>query len=114
GRAGAFERSASASPNGHYVATELEDAQGTFTLSPAPTNGFDQRIDGVVVLTAAVAVTPGSAPGMDTLTMVATGSGDARTADSRNEDAPVLESASLSAAAVATEASEQEVPAVPS
>jgi hypothetical protein len=30
---------ASATPNGQYVATELEDAQGTFTLSPAPRNG---------------------------------------------------------------------------
>jgi hypothetical protein len=29
---------AAASPNGVYVATELEDAQGTFTLTPAPAN----------------------------------------------------------------------------
>jgi hypothetical protein len=39
---------ASASPNGQFVMTELEDAQGTFTLTPAPTNGFDPRIDGQV------------------------------------------------------------------
>jgi hypothetical protein len=42
---------ASVSPNGQYFATELEDAQGTFTLTPAPTNGFDPRIDAVVTLT---------------------------------------------------------------
>jgi hypothetical protein len=35
----AFQLVASASPNGQYVATELEDAQGTFTLTPAPCNG---------------------------------------------------------------------------
>jgi autotransporter-associated beta strand protein len=31
------------------VLTELGDAQGTFTLSPAPINGFDPRIDGRVL-----------------------------------------------------------------
>jgi hypothetical protein len=35
------------------VTTELEDAQGTFTLSPAPTNGFDPRIDSLVTLASA-------------------------------------------------------------
>ena len=27
--------------NGQYTATELEDAQGAFTLTPAPAGGFD-------------------------------------------------------------------------
>jgi hypothetical protein len=44
---------ASANPNGQYAATELEDAQGTFTLTPALTNSFDPRIDTMVMLTAA-------------------------------------------------------------
>jgi hypothetical protein len=49
----AFQLVASASPNGQYVATELEDAQGTFTLTPAPSNGFNPAIDGVVTLLSA-------------------------------------------------------------
>jgi hypothetical protein len=48
--AAAFELVASVSPSGQDVTTELEDAQGTFTLGPAPSNGFDPRIDGVVTL----------------------------------------------------------------
>jgi uncharacterized repeat protein (TIGR03803 family) len=56
----------SASPNGQYVTTELEDAQGTFTLSPAPTNDFfDPRIDGLVQLTAAPAAAAIATPGME-------------------------------------------------
>ena len=51
---------ASVSPNGQYVTTELEDAQGTFTLTPAPTNSFDPRIDSVVLLTA---TPPAALPG---------------------------------------------------
>jgi len=47
-----FELVASVTPNGQYVMTELEDTQGTFTLTPAPTNGFDPRIDGMATLTA--------------------------------------------------------------
>ena len=43
---------ASATPDGQYVTTELEDAQGTFTLTPAPTNDFDSRFDSIVALTA--------------------------------------------------------------
>ena len=39
---------ASVNPNGQYVATELEDAQGTFTLTPAPTNDLARRIEGTV------------------------------------------------------------------
>jgi hypothetical protein len=48
-----IELVASVNPSGQQVVlTELEDAQGTFTLTPAPTNGFDPRIDSVVFLTA--------------------------------------------------------------
>jgi hypothetical protein len=37
---------ASVNPTGNQViTTELEDAQGTFTLTPAPSNSFDARID---------------------------------------------------------------------
>ena len=44
--------SQSVTPNGQYVMTELADTHGLFTLTPAPTNGFNPRIDGVVFLTA--------------------------------------------------------------
>jgi hypothetical protein len=42
------------------VRTELEDAQGTFTLTPEPTNGFAPRLGSVVRLTASAAA--GAAP----------------------------------------------------
>jgi hypothetical protein len=48
----AFAIVASATPNGQYVATELEDAQGTFTLTPAPNNGFNPAIDATITLPA--------------------------------------------------------------
>jgi hypothetical protein len=59
------------------VLTELADAQGTFTLSPAPTNGFDSRIDGVVLGMNAPAT-----PLMETVPVAApvTGRQDAETA----------------------------------
>jgi len=45
-----FALAAYVTPNGQYFATELEDSQGAFTLTPAPTNSFDPRIDSVVTL----------------------------------------------------------------
>jgi hypothetical protein len=42
----------SVSINGQYVPTELEDAQGTFTLTPAPTNGLGWGSESIVTLTA--------------------------------------------------------------
>jgi autotransporter-associated beta strand protein len=39
---------ASVNINGQMTATELEDAQGTFVLTPTPASGFDSRIDGLV------------------------------------------------------------------
>jgi len=50
-------------PNGQYFTTGLEDTQGAFILTPAPTNSFDPRIDGVVMLTAnpGAVVTPAAA-----------------------------------------------------
>jgi hypothetical protein len=46
----------SASPNGQYVTTELEDAQGAFILSPG-TNGIFAGSSGVVLVPSAVATT---------------------------------------------------------
>jgi hypothetical protein len=44
---------ASVNPTGQQVvSTELEDAQGAFTLTPTPTNGFNPRMDGMVMLVA--------------------------------------------------------------
>jgi fibronectin-binding autotransporter adhesin len=51
---------ASVNIHGQVIGTELEDAQGTFTLTPAPVNGFDPRIDGVVI-PAAIVVSPETA-----------------------------------------------------
>jgi autotransporter-associated beta strand protein len=49
---------ASASPYGQYFATSLQDAQGTFTLTPAPTNGRAAQIEGIVTLRAAAVPEP--------------------------------------------------------
>jgi Putative Ig domain len=40
----------SVTSNGQYFSTELEDAQGTFTLTPAPSNDFNVRTAGLVEL----------------------------------------------------------------
>jgi len=53
-----FELAAYVTPNGQYIPTELEDSQGAFILTPAPTNSFNPRIDGVVTLTAPIAEAP--------------------------------------------------------
>jgi hypothetical protein len=54
----------SVNPSGQQViSTELEDAQGTFTLTPVPTNGFDPRIDGFVMFPA----NPGSVVGTEAI-----------------------------------------------
>jgi len=53
-----FALVASVTPNGQYIPTELKDTQGAFTLTPAPTNSFDPRIDGVIFLTALPATAP--------------------------------------------------------
>jgi hypothetical protein len=37
--------------NGPTIITELDDGQGMFTLSPAPTNSFNPQIDCMVTLT---------------------------------------------------------------
>jgi hypothetical protein len=49
----AIELVASASPNGQPVSTELEDAQGTFTLTPAPSNNFSPATTSLVVFSGA-------------------------------------------------------------
>jgi hypothetical protein len=48
---------ASVNINGQSIATELEDAQGTFILTPAPVNGFEPPIDGVVGVPATSLIT---------------------------------------------------------
>src|SRR5262249_30061027 len=50
----------SVTPNGRPVTTELEDAQGTFTLTPAPTNHFDARVGSIVTLNGSPATAPAS------------------------------------------------------
>src|SRR5207237_184612 len=46
----------SINPTGQQVVlTELEDAQGMFTLTPSPAAGFDQRLQSVVLLPASPA-----------------------------------------------------------
>ena len=43
---------ASVNPNGQgVIRTAIDDDQGAFTLSPAPTNGYDPGVDGSVLLT---------------------------------------------------------------
>ena len=78
---------ASVNPNGQYVTTELEDAQGTFTLTPAPTNSSDPAMDRVVMLAASPAATSmssvaGSAPVVATTALV----------EAQNSDSSALES----------------------
>jgi hypothetical protein len=48
---------ASVNINGQVIGTELEDAQGTFILTPAPVNGFDPRLDAVISMPAPQVVT---------------------------------------------------------
>ena len=110
-----FELVASADPDGQYVATELEDAQGTFTLSPAPTNGFDPRIDGVVLLAPATAPAPVSILGVEAAPpIVSAVAGDVRQADSSFTQTPALvKSADPNADGAPIDVSEREAPAVP-
>jgi len=99
---------ASVSPNGQYVATELEDAQGTFTLTPAPTNGFDPRIDGVVFLTAtpvAVSVTTEMVAAAATST---TAPPETQRADSHAADASPFDTTNPAQPTMAPEASPEE------
>jgi hypothetical protein len=64
---------ASVNPDGQYFATELADAQGTFTLTPTPTNDVAGRIQGTVMLAAApsASVVSPAAPSLDTLVVTA-------------------------------------------
>jgi uncharacterized repeat protein (TIGR03803 family) len=97
---------ASVNPTGQQVvATELEDAQGTFTLTPAPVNGFDPRIDGVV--------TP---PAVATISALATVTGEQTAINvpgSTEVDGPVLAAAEETPAVVsvapAPAANEEEI-----
>jgi hypothetical protein len=100
----AIELVASVNPNGQVVTTELEDAQGTFTLTPAPSNGFGPRLDGVVFLTSPLSVfTEAEAASIGTPTPLETPS-----ADSRSPDAYRFEVANPNPAALATESDAQD------
>jgi hypothetical protein len=99
---------ASVNLNGQVIGTELEDAQGTFTLTPAPVNGFDPRIDNVVSLPETPLVT--------TPRLAATEEVAARfvVSNQMNEsvlEAPTEQSAGV-LAATAPALSEDEVPAL--
>jgi hypothetical protein len=109
-----FELVASADPNDQYVTTELEDAQGTFTLSPAPTNGFDPDIDSMVVITAPSAATPVSYPGIRDAPIISTAASDVQPADSRYaHHTAIVESVGPSADTATIEGNEREAAAVP-
>jgi uncharacterized repeat protein (TIGR01451 family) len=83
-----FELVASATPNGQYVATELEDAQGSFLLSPALTNSFDPRIDGVVTFAGEPAVTTSGSTGAEIAPPVLAPRTEIPTISTRNIGAP--------------------------
>jgi hypothetical protein len=68
--ASAVELVASVAPNGQYVATELEDAQGTFTLTPAPTNSVDPHLASQITLAALSAPAAGADFAADALPAV--------------------------------------------
>jgi hypothetical protein len=91
---------ASVNPGGQLFTTELEDAQGTFILTPAPTNSSAARFDSTVVLPAtatgagATEITP--APVLVEI----------RSGDSAGVDRPV---STASVWAVASESAETEV-----
>ncbi len=109
-----FELVASADPNGQYVATELEDAQGIFTLSPAPTNDFDPHIDGLVMLAPALATTPVVTPGLEVAAFASTTTRDIQPADGHYaQNATIVESADPSVDAAPIEGSEREAAATP-
>jgi hypothetical protein len=84
----AIELVSSVNPTGQQlVTTELEDAQGTFTLTPAPSNGLASRIDNPVTLTAAsVSALFGSAAPVTTITPQVVQADDSHAAE-----IPVLE-----------------------
>jgi hypothetical protein len=57
-----IELAASVNLNGQVFTTMLQDAVGQFTLTPAPTNSFNPRVDGVVTLAATPPVVVVSTP----------------------------------------------------
>jgi hypothetical protein len=102
---------ASVNPSGQQVIlTELEDAQGAFTLTPAPSNAFDSRIDSVVMLAAAPATAPIRLPLTDSATTSAAVPVETLEVDYRTVQVLATEAAIPSVTAAA-EASEVGVPA---
>jgi hypothetical protein len=75
---------ASVNPNGQFFATELEDAQGTFTLTPAPSNRADLG-NSIAMIPAASVVTGGGATDI-----TPTAVGESRSTDSAEVESPVM------------------------
>jgi hypothetical protein len=94
---------ASVNPTGQQVIlTELEDAQGTFTLTPAPTSGFGPQVWSVGLPTAALEATPNAPVGepllVNTLAPLAT--------DTLPGDASILEPATSPRSAMVSDPTE--------
>jgi len=104
----AFALVASVNPSGQQtIMTELEDAQGTFTLTPAPTNDFDSRIDGVVLLAATSTAAPVPPAVVEAAALGTTAAADNHDADGRVAAAPDVETTSPALPVVTAEASTQ-------
>jgi len=96
-------------PNGQYFPTELEDTQGAFILTPAPTNSFDPRIDGVVFLTAAPAAAVGSSLIAEARPSAGSGMIETQGADDRTDAALPTASSNANQSAPSVESIEQDV-----
>jgi uncharacterized repeat protein (TIGR03803 family) len=85
---------ASATPNGQYVATELEDAQGTFTLSPAPSNDTGMDLAATPLFAVSVPVLATEVPVVATATPVSFAGAEARVSENPTGEAlPIVDDA---------------------
>jgi len=89
------------------VATELEDAQGTFTLTPAPTNAFDPRIDSVMLLAASPATVSSAAVSAPVVTT--TGLVDVQNSDSPTPASQAVETLNPNTSSSVPEPMDQEI-----
>jgi len=104
-----FALAAYVTPNGQYFPTELEDSQGAFILTPAPTNSFDPRIDGVVFLTAAPEAAVGSSLIAEASPSAVSGMIETQGADDRTDAALPTASSNANQPAPSVESIEQDV-----
>jgi len=104
---------ASVNPDGQDVMTELEDAQGTFTLTPAPSNSFDPRIDSVVFLAGGQTAAPWSSSIVGASVGTTTGVVDAQGADIRAVESPAVETIHLIPPTVFPEPMDPDILVVP-